>query len=65
MNNKKIAGKINYDIETGVYDMYPKLKSKIEHIAHKLVLATYVPNSKELSITEIEILKENDYLREE
>ena len=63
MDNKKIASDINYDIETGVYVSFDKLKNRLEHIAHRLILATYIDNV-ELSDGEIRTLKENDYLNE-
>lgn len=61
MDNKSIANEINYDIDKGVYTGFDKLKNRLEYIAHRLVLATYVDNV-ELSSGEIRTLKENDYL---
>jgi len=61
MDNKQIANKINYDIETGVYDSFDKLKKRLEYIAHRLVLATYISNT-EISEGELQTLRDNDYL---
>jgi hypothetical protein len=61
MNNKAIAQEINYDIEKGIYDAFPKLKNRLEHIAHKLVLVTYIVD-RELTSGEIKTLKENNYI---
>ena len=61
MDNKRIASEINYDIETGVYESFDKLKNRLEHIAHRLILATYIDNV-ELSDREIRTLKENGYI---
>jgi len=63
MDNKRIVNEINFDIETGVYDSFEKLKNRLEYIAHKLILAFYVDNIH-LSIGEIKTLKENKYLDE-
>lgn len=62
MDKRKIASEINYDIEIGVYSNFKKLESRLEYIAHKLVLSTYVSNV-ELSDGELKTLKENDYLK--
>jgi len=61
MNNKEIANEINRDIEKGIYASYPKLKDRLEHIAHKLVLSLYVENT-EISRGEMTTLEENDYI---
>lgn len=63
MDNKKIASEINYDIETGVYASFDKLKNRLEYIAHRLILATYIDNV-ELRDGEIQTLKENEYIDE-
>ena len=62
MKNQMIADEINYDIETGVYNNFDKLKKRLEYIAHRLVLSSYVTNI-ELSDHEIKTLKENDYMK--
>lgn len=61
MKNREIASEINNDIKNGVYENFHKLEKRLEHIAHRLVLATYVDNI-DLSRGEIMTLKENDYL---
>lgn len=62
MNKKEIAKQINSDIESGIFNSYPWLKDRLEYIAHKLILSTYVAN-KELTKGEKNTLKENDYLK--
>ena len=62
MENQMIADEINYDIETGMYNNFDKLKKRLEYIAHRLVLSSYVTNI-ELSDHEIKTLKENDYMK--
>jgi hypothetical protein len=63
MDNKAIAKEINVDIEIGMYRDYPKLKNDLEGIAHRLVLSAYTKNDK-MSMRDIRVLKENDYLNE-
>jgi len=61
MDKKQISKQIIGDIETGMYVNFDKLKSRLEHIAHKLVKSVYVADCK-LSSGEIKTLKENEYL---
>ena len=60
MTKKETANKINDDIDKGFYDDFPKLKSRMEHIAAKLIKSFYCHNI-ELSKGEYYTLKENGY----
>lgn len=62
MNKKQISKQINKDIKAGIYDLFPVMKDRMEYLAHKLVLSTYVEN-KELTKGELKTLKENDYIK--
>ena len=63
MNKRKIVNEINYDIETGVYDKFPKLKKRLEYVSTKVTESIYIEN-RELSRGEIQTLIENEYLDE-
>lgn len=61
MMKRQIANNIMRDIDSGIYDQYPKLKDRLVFIATKLVTSLYINNS-EMSISEVQTLKENDYI---
>ncbi len=61
MDKKYIANEILYDIDTGVYNSFPKMKSRLQHIAQKLIESMYIANM-EMSKGEMETLKEQDYI---
>jgi len=63
-NSKDIASLIQYDINAGVYDMFPILKSRLLTIANKLIMAEYVVNYEGISKNDIDTLIMNDYLTE-
>ena len=59
----KLSNEIKYDIETGVYELFPKLKERLLFISGKLFESIYVINSsKELSINERKTLAEQGYI---
>jgi hypothetical protein len=61
---RKVSNEIRYDIETGVYEQFPKLKERLSFIAGKLFESIYVINSsKELSINELKTLDEQGYIK--
>ena len=63
MDKKKVAEEINKDIEKGIYEMFPVLKSRLTFIAKKLFNAAYIVNAEaQLSRGELETLRENDYI---
>ena len=60
---QKLSNEIKYDIETGIYEQFPKLKERLLFIAGKLFESIYVINSsKELSINERKTLSEQGYI---
>jgi len=61
MDNKRISKEIDYDIDTGVYNSFPRLKSRLEHISQKLIESMYIEN-REISEGEMKTLEENDYI---
>jgi len=65
MNNQKIISEIKYDIETGVYSDFPKLKDRLQYIVEKLVNQIYIENARKLSSGEIKTLEENEYLEKQ
>ena len=63
MDKKKVAEEINKDIEKGIYEMFPVLKSRLTFIAKKLFNAAYIVNAEaQLSRGELETLRENEYI---
>lgn len=62
MIKQELLNKLNYDIETGVYDRFPKVKSKIQYISNKIARLIYISNAEELSSGEISILINNGYV---
>ena len=59
----KISNEIKYDIETKVFDSFPKLKVRLLFIANKLFESSFVLNSsKELTNNEIKELTEQGYI---
>jgi hypothetical protein len=65
MDKKKIVDEIDYDINRGVYDTFPKLKNRLTSIRRKLYSGIYIINAEELTAGEIQTLIENDYLEED
>jgi hypothetical protein len=64
MENKRIADQITYDIETGVYLLFPVLRERLDHIRFKLIQEIYVEN-RPLSRGEMKTLLENEYVNKE
>lgn len=65
LEKEKLSNDIKYDIETGVFELYPKLKTRLSFIADKLFESIYVINSsKELSTHELDTLQEQGYLEQ-
>jgi len=65
MNNNQIIAEIKYDIDRGVYKMFPVLRRKLEYISRKLLMSKFIINAEyKLSFGEIKTLKENDYYKE-
>jgi hypothetical protein len=60
-DTRTITNTIFYDIETGVYDQFPKLKERLEYIANKMIKCAYTHNA-ELSEGEKRTLRENEYI---
>lgn len=66
MDKKKIVAEIQFDIERGIYENFPKLKSRLLFISEKLIKSIYIVNEEaQLSRNEIETLIENEYLKPE
>lgn len=61
---KNIVEEIDYDINRGVYEQFPKLKERLTYIRRKLHATIYLINGEEISAGEITTLIENDYIRE-
>jgi hypothetical protein len=62
MNILKLANEIDFDLDIGVYDRWPKVKSRMQYIYNKLIKMYYVENADELSENEIHYLKEQGYI---
>ena len=58
LNKKEIARQIRNDIDMGIYNQFPVLRNKLEHIEKKC----YIINS-EFSINEQNVLTENEYVK--
>jgi hypothetical protein len=66
MDKKKIVAEIQFDIERGIYDSFPKLKSRLLFISEKLIKSIYIVNQEaQLSRNEMETLIENEYVKKE
>ena len=59
---KDVANLIKYDINTGIYDMFPSLKHRLLTIANKLIMSEYVVNYEGLTNNDIDTLIMNEYL---
>lgn len=65
MDKQAVIKEIEYDIDRGVYESFPKLKSRLEYISNKLQKSIYVINDDaQLSRQEIQTLIENEYIDE-
>ena len=63
---KNITSAIDTDIKKGIYEMFPKLKEKLEFIRRKLYAGIYIINADDqLTPGEIRTLLENEYLDKE
>lgn len=60
MDTLRLIGEIQYDLDTGVYDRFPKSKKRMHHISNKLAICHYVEN-KEMSSGEIETIRNEGY----
>ena len=56
-----ISASIQFDIDTGCYNSFTKLKDRLQYISKKLLKCYYVDNC-ELSKGEIKTLIENEYI---
>lgn len=66
MDKKKIIDEIKFDIERGIYESFPALKSRLSYISEKLLMSIYIVNQEaQLSKKEIQTLIENEYVKEE
>jgi hypothetical protein len=64
MDKKKIIEEIQFDMDRGVYDSFPKLRSRLSFISEKLMKSIYIINDDaQLSRNELQTLIENDYLK--
>lgn len=64
MDEKKIVANIQFDIERGIYDSFPKLKTRLLFISEKLIKSIYIINQEaQLSRNEMETLIENEYVK--
>lgn len=60
---KDITVAIDADIKKGIYEMFPKLKEKLEFIRRKLYSGIYIINADDqLTAGEIRTLVDNEYL---
>ena len=60
--NKSVAEAINGDIQTGIYDNFPKLKKQLAYIADKIIRSNYIINADALIATELLALVRNEYI---
>jgi len=58
---KEVAHKITKDIDNGVYDRFPFLKERLNHIKEKLVKSIHTKNTV-ITGGEVATLEENDYI---
>lgn len=59
----KLANEIRFDVEEGVFDLFPKMKERLLFIAGKLFESAFVINSsKELSEGELNTLEQQGYI---
>jgi hypothetical protein len=61
MNYKQISQEIEYDIDRGVYDRFPKLKKRLLSISSRLTKAFYLSN-RDIERSDYIVLEENDYV---
>lgn len=57
-----IYKEINYDIEKGIFNQYPKLKARLLKISKQLYHYAYVANCLEPNGADMEVLKEQGYV---
>ena len=63
VNYNKLASQIDYDLGHGVYDNFPVVKEEMQRIHGKLTKLIYVTNAVALNNGNIQLLKDNDYIR--
>lgn len=61
LDPKVLALTIQEDLDRGIFDSWPKLKSRLQFIGEKLIKAAYCSHIM-LSAGEEKTLRENDYI---
>ena len=59
-NFREISSEINADIEDGIYDNFPTVKSEMGRIAQYFLIANYTSNI-EISSRYLQTLEDNGY----
>jgi len=62
MKKQEVLNRINEDLESGVYNNFPVLKKRLQHIADKIAKLIHIVNADQLTQGEISTLIENDYV---
>lgn len=62
MKKQEVLSQINKDLLSGVYDNFPALKKRLQHIANKIARLIHIVNADQLTNGEVDTLRENDYI---
>lgn len=62
MKKQDVLDQINKDLENGVYNNFPVLKKRLQHIADKIAKLVHIVNADQLTNGEVDTLRENDYI---
>lgn len=60
-NISELRNNINFDLENGVYDNFPKLKNQLQYIVNKLAKSELVVNAEKINIREVHFLEGQGY----
>lgn len=61
---KRISDVLNHDLESGVYNNFPKLKARLEYVGNKLARFRNIINAEPLTGDEVRLLLDNDVIDE-
>lgn len=62
MRKQDVLDQINEDLETGVYNNFPVLKKRLQHIADKIAKLIHIVNADQLTNGEVDTMRENEYI---
>lgn len=62
MKKQEVLSQITQDLESGVYNNFPLLKKRLQHIADKIAKLIHIVNAGQLTNGEVGTLRENEYL---